>query len=203
MDRINQIAKITVQPLLKGAGFKNKRLQWNRQRNEFIDVLNIQEDKYNFPGFERFTVNIGIFIPEFYELIWQEPHSGFAQEPDCPVRLRIGELVQSTNGRHPLDLWWKLENSSDVNSVSSEIATMIKLKILPFFDNIQYFEDIDAFVTSRGGLEREYPLARIFYALTKRKCGDIETSNDILRTIAQGDNKAWARRAEIVQKALA
>ena len=100
MKRTDHIAKIYIVPSLKKGGFKKRRLAWNRSRGKFIDVINVQKSRWNEPDDESFTINVGVVVPEFREIIWDEPYKGFAKEPEGVIRFRLGAKFPGPDSRH-------------------------------------------------------------------------------------------------------
>ncbi|MFC4700580.1 DUF4304 domain-containing protein [Glaciecola siphonariae] len=202
MSRIDNLVKGYIAPVLKQNSFKKKKLSWNRSRASFIDVIDVQESKGSTTGSERFTLNIGVFVPSFYETVWNEPCKGFAQEADCVVRFRLGALLQENFSGQALDTWWNLETDEDIDKVGSELKSAIESKVLPFMDSMTYFKSLYEFVDSMGGWQQQYPLMQIYFALLKKSLGDQGASLDILNGLVLGNNKAWAARAKQVLAAL-
>ncbi len=94
MNRIDRLAKEYIAPVLKTNGFRKKKLSWNRSRDLFVDIVEIQELPGSTQDNERFVLNIGVFVPEYYEALWQKPYKGFAQEVDAVYRIRLGDLLK-------------------------------------------------------------------------------------------------------------
>ena len=72
---------------------------------------------------DRFTVNLGIFIPELRP---ETPTPGApVQEYDCALRARMGDLLDP-----PHDRWWDLPG--DAAEVGAEIVRVMEARGLPF-----------------------------------------------------------------------
>ncbi|WHI49784.1 DUF4304 domain-containing protein [Microbulbifer sp. MLAF003] len=202
MNRIENLAKGYLTPSLKKSGFKKKKLSWNRNRGSFIDVIEIQESKGSVHGCERFTINIGVFIPSFYELVWNEPYKGFVKEVDCVVRFRLGALLQEDFTGKALDTWWDLEADEDVDKTGVELKSDLEGKVLPFLDSMSDLNHLHDFIDDMAGWQQQYPLMQIYFALIKNSLGDKECSVNILNDLISGKNQAWADRAKKVASAL-
>ncbi len=48
-------------------------------------------------------------MPEYFENVWNKPHSGFVKEVDCVVRFRLSEFLQNNFEGQALDTWWDLD----------------------------------------------------------------------------------------------
>lgn len=68
----------TVKPLLKKDGFKKVGCSWYRQKNNFVQVFNIQASQFG----EEFYVNVAIGFPELISTETPAEHK-------CQVRSRI------------------------------------------------------------------------------------------------------------------
>ena len=197
--RIQQIIANPIQPILKQAGFRKKGHLWNRYRERFVDVLDIQRAKVDVPGSEEFTINLGIFVPEFYEVVWGEKIKGFAKEVDCAFRLRIGPLLQECAAREALDIWWNLESQKDVESAGEEISCALRDKVLPFFESFRSIQDIHDYIENVEPGKHNDLLAQIYLALAKIAIGDADACDKILMSIIQGPSKGWADRASLIR----
>lgn len=77
-----------IHPFLKQRGFLKTNLTFTRNRDEIIEVINLQKSAYNTQQDVRFYVNYGIYCAAYDEMIdkrvIQKP-----KEYDCQIRLRI------------------------------------------------------------------------------------------------------------------
>lgn len=82
------------------------------------------------PGFRenlygRFTVNLGVYIPEVARYQDGGKVPSFVHEYDCHLRSRIGGL-----GPERRDLWWILSNAPEL---TAEILLRFERDVLPWF----------------------------------------------------------------------
>ena len=183
-DYIECLAKEVVSPILRGSGFNKSGLRWTRERGRFLDVLEIQKSKGQSEEHQRFTINLGVFVPEFFEAIWQRPPKSSELEVGSAVRSRIGSLLEEENQDATNDKWWEIENSDDYEVSKIEISDIVNNAALHFFDQINNMNDINDFIEGLEGWERDYEPNQMFLALSKREIGDIDGFYSILESIS-------------------
>jgi hypothetical protein len=120
-DAMKQIAAAAA-PMLKAAGFRKRRHTFNRSvADGLVHVVNFQMGSYdpsgrpdvlagiqlNFHGL--FTINLGVFVPDMDRM--SSPRSSWINDPDCQLRMRIGELMPE-----PTDVWWPLDAEASQSS---------------------------------------------------------------------------------------
>lgn len=115
-----------VAPTLKAMGFKKQRHTFNRIAEPgVVQVVNFQMGQfpigaYEIPGlrpnlYGKFTVNLGVFVREVYEVTQRTTASAFVPEYACEFRVRLGELLTP-----PADTWWSLKD--DAGNLAAELA---------------------------------------------------------------------------------
>jgi len=101
---LNEIQKL-IHKELKADGFKKKGRTHNKVLdNGIVQVINFQMGQFQFdnvieiPGlrenlYGQFTINIGVFVPELYEKIFDPKPKSFIQEYDCEIRTRLSQKI--------------------------------------------------------------------------------------------------------------
>ena len=192
--RTDALANQTIEPILREARFRKKNRTWNRRRGQFIDVINIQTDTKAGLS-DSFTVNIGVFLPDFYEIVWGHKNTSFVSEAHCPVRLRINELIQGDLSGLGYDRWWDLDSEAALEQASLDTSDALRRNVLPFFERFQTIQDIHAFMdNARGGLSKSWDF-RLYLAIAKHRVGDAEGAKTILEECRQ---IGWTEHAERV-----
>ena len=113
----------SVAPTLKAAGYKKQRHTFTRIAEPgLVHVVNFQMGQfpigaYEIPGlrpnlYGKFTVNLGVFAREVYELTQRRTAPASVHEYSCEFRVRLGELFTP-----PGDVWWLL--SDDTQKVAA------------------------------------------------------------------------------------
>lgn len=202
MRRTDKLAKVYIVPSLKKGGFKKRRLAWNRIRGEFIDVINVQKNRWNEPDDESFTINIGVVVPEFMEIIWDKPYKEFAKHPDGVINFRSGNITQEgflgwNIPQYPTyEIWWDLRTDEDVEKVGVEVRANIEDKLLPFLDSMSDFRKLHDVLDKSGEADakRDYPLPKINFALLKNAIGEKEGAIAILKDLIAKDK--WTEHAK-------
>jgi len=188
--------------LLKKNGFKKKKLSWNRARGSFVDIIDIQELPGSTEDNERFVLNIGVFIPDYYETVWGQPYKGFAQEADAIVRIRLGDLLNGKFSERINGAFIELDSDIDVLTVGEELSSSIEKKVLPWLDSFTDYHSLHDFIDSIDGWQKDYPLMQIYFALLKQSLGEKESAIAILDDVIAGKNRAWAIHAQRIKASM-
>jgi hypothetical protein len=140
--------KAKLQPTLKDYGFRARDRTFNRTTSDRLtQVVNLQMGRFDPPGtsyvpglrenlYGKFTVNLGIFVPEVAMQVGRAPPKLFIQEYHCCVRARLGRL-----GPERRDDWWEIE---DQESRAEDLLQRLRRDALPFFKE---FETRDAILS--------------------------------------------------------
>jgi hypothetical protein len=195
MKRIDNIAKEFLAPLLKKNGFKKKKLAWNRSRNDFIDIIEIDELRGSTFDNERFVINISVFVPYFFKIIFNDEHKNFVQDADALLRLRLQDFCDERFSVRVNQAWIDLD-SNELSNTGLEVVSLFTEKVLPYLAQVDNFEVLDKCFQNSNSRHKEYPLTQIQYALLKRERGEADESKNILESISSGKNGAWANRAK-------
>lgn len=132
-EKFDKVIKEGFQEILKPLGFKKKANNFYLQLEELGQIINIQKNKWSTKDEISFTINTGIFVPEYWSIVYNyqnEEIPKFPTEPTCLIRKRIGEL------RKQNDTWYELKNSTNENIIIEEMKSNIIDFILPYFENL-------------------------------------------------------------------
>ncbi len=206
MSRLKRLTKGTIHPILSSVGFRRKGLAWNRTRAALVDVIDFQVSKASGPDSEHFTLNAGVFVPEFYRIVWQKEPPQFVPEAHCVVRRRVGELLSPTPER-ALDKWWWLKSDDATAECEGEIVKAVTENVLPFLGAIRSARDVHAFLENQRTWYRKFPLNRLYLAVARHIVGDSEGALRELREISSSDADAsapdaWSTRASAIERTL-
>lgn len=138
--KFDTIVKEGFTPLLKPLSFKKKALNYYRQLSEVGHIINIQKDRYSHRNYIKFRINIGIFEPKVWLVMYDFKHTG--QVPDYPTEsvCLIRKTINDLRGRK--DLWYEIHNYTDEQKLIKEVQEDIQNYILPFFDQLDSVEKI-------------------------------------------------------------
>jgi hypothetical protein len=122
--------------------------------NEIGKIVNFQKSQYYNT---RFTINIGIYLPEF-EYYFYDNHKISNEkfnESICAIRKRIGKLKKLEK-----DYWYELDEETEIENLKNELEDDIKNKIIPFLNRFNDKKNIleQLFMERYTGV---YELARI------------------------------------------
>jgi hypothetical protein len=136
-------------PVFKERHFRRRARTYNRTTaNGLIHVVNFQMGRFDPPGtvsipgfrenvYGRFTVNVGVYVPEVQVSVSGEKEPKFVAEYCCCVRERLGLL-----GPEHVNVWWELHNDDDsAEEVVDEIRQRLEADAFPF---LARFETRDA-----------------------------------------------------------
>lgn len=151
--KFDRIIKEGFHEILKPLGFKKKGNNFYLQLPELGQIINIQKSAYYSKEKIHFTINTGIFIPEYW-LAFYNFHDGtppvFPTEPECLVRKRIGNL------RNQKDTWYDITEATDENGMISEMKENLELFILPYFNNLKTINQFLELIETENLLSRAY-----------------------------------------------
>lgn len=183
--------------MLKKNGFKKKKNAWNRERGDLIDIIEIDELRGSTQDNERFVLNVGLFVPAFFETVWNEKHKGFAQDADAVIRLRLEDFLDESFSEEINKSWVDL-NFDDITNIGLEISKAVEDTVLPRLDSVSDFKALGLLADEVESRHKDYPLAQICFALLKYQNGNHDEATNIFNSLASGKNKAWASRAKDV-----
>jgi Domain of unknown function (DUF4304) len=171
--------------LLVPLGFERRRRTWNRRRDLFVDVVDIQRAGTS----NHFTINAGVFDPEVHSLIWDKRPPEFVQEIERTARARIGSLIDR------YDRWWdpKSEDTPD------EVADLVEAYVLPFLKRMNNRAVMAERLHSDYPMN-QFPLTIISLAILKGLLGELPAACRMLNGFPAND--AWSRRAAEVARRL-
>jgi hypothetical protein len=172
-----------LRPMLKDKGFRVQSRTFNRTTSDGLThVIHFQVGRFAPPGtiyipwfrrnlYGKFTVNIGVYVPEVAKEQYGVLRS-FAQEVECCVRERLGEL-----GPERSDRWWDLPVSS---KDESELRERLELDAIPF---LARFESRDSVLEELGKAEAAHKVGgapRITRAIILAHGGNPERARELL-----------------------
>ena len=132
--KFDHIVKEAFTKTLKPLGFKKKGNNFYLSLEELGHLINIQKSAHYSKSHIHYTINIGIFLPEFW-LAYFNYHNErvpkYPTAPDCAASARIGNL------RNLGDLWFDIDEDTDDIEMIIEMEENLNDYILPFFQRIQ------------------------------------------------------------------
>lgn len=189
MTRESQILRSfineSISPTMKLGGFKKHRFTWNLKTDQLTIVMDIQAKD----NFAKFTVNFGVWMRDFWEVVWNKEPPVFIKETDCFPRFRIGKIIGKFEQK-TVDKWWRLnEIVSSSDAKGDFLDTLFKICI-PEICEIKTRADV---LILAEKLPMHFPLEHISYAILKYFNGDREWAQR--RLVELSSHVHWGERA--------
>jgi hypothetical protein len=194
---IDQLVRRPLDGMLRVAGFRRKGRLWNRSREPFVDVVDVQASKWNTAGDQSLAVNLGVFVPSVYRLCWQRELPQVVREEDCQVRRRLSQDVDSET-----DHWWTVNGTPDLETAGAEIVSLLSSQAMPFFDRLRSLSAVRETLEMTIRSPRATPVDRIYLAIVKAELGDLDDAMAILDGVRTSAARAWDGRVSVVMSAL-
>lgn len=177
---------------IKIAGFKKAGFIWSCKCNSFIYIINIQPGKYIDDTEEYFTIYMGIYSSEIYNLCWgKEIERKIIKETDCCLR-----GVFSIFTKHKENIF-RLKSDVDIKDAKENIINLINNDIVPFFKNITTYEELyKAMVLFENNVIQK-ELSQIYIACIEFV---IDKREQALERLSNIKNAVWANKAKEVMK---
>ncbi len=187
---------------LRSVGFRHRKRTFSRTTPEgLVHLINLQVGAYEPPGtveipglrenlYGRFTVNLGVFVPEVAEYDVGGFRAGkLIHEYNCCLRARLGMI-----GPERRDLWWNLSDSSEL---AKDVMHRVSRDAFPWFDRFGT-RDLILAEMSRETAGPFTTVPRIVSAIIQAKRGDAVAARALLdRQIEETDKP---RHAEYVRE---
>ncbi len=185
-----------LRPFLKERGFRLQARTCNRTTADGLKhVINFQMGRFDPPGtsyipwsrknlYGKFTINIGIYVPEVGLAEYGLSPRAFIQEPYCCIRVRLAQLSGES------DVWWKLPASQ---TTIDDIKGRIEQDALSFFARCENrYAVLQELERGTGTLK-----PRISQAIILAHRGEVEKAKELLHAQAQS---ATAEHRDYVQQ---
>ncbi len=137
--KFDRILKEGFHELLKSVGFKKKSTNFYLQLNTIGQIINIQKSISGNKDNIRFTINTGIFVPQYWLAFYNYSNKvlpDYPTEQECLIRQRIGEL------RNQRDMWYDITESTDEEQLIVEMRKNLIEFILPYFNKVNSIDQM-------------------------------------------------------------
>jgi hypothetical protein len=167
----------SVRPFLKEMGYRARARAFNRTTSDGItQVIEFQLGRFDPPGthyvgfrqnfYGKFTVNVGLFVPELHDYIWNGDRKlTFIHEYDCWISERLGCL-----GPERQDIWWELDS---VAQQAADVFHRIERDALPFLSKFETRDAILNLWMKDGLAETDSDFVRFTHSRQMLACGII------------------------------
>ncbi|WP_448702357.1 DUF4304 domain-containing protein [Mucilaginibacter sp. AW1-3] len=139
--KFQTLVKDVFQNTLKPLGFKKKGNNFYLGCNGFGKIINLQKSSFYSKEHINFTINTGLFSPQYWDAYYTYPGKilpDYPNEPECVIRRRIGNLLNTK------DTWYDIGDDTDVDVLKQIQYHNLVNVILPYFNRINSTEDIIA-----------------------------------------------------------
>lgn len=137
--KFDKIIKEGFHEILKPLGFKKKASNFYLKLDTIGQIINVQKSIYGNKDSISFTINTGIFVPEYWLAFYNYSDKGLPEyptEPECLIRKRIGKL------RNQNDTWYDIKEGTDEQQLITEMRKNLKEYILPYFNRLNSTEKL-------------------------------------------------------------
>lgn len=121
----------------------------------------------------KFTVDVGVFIPEVYHVIYQQVSPKHVTIGHCEISRRLSALTKDEN-----DQWW---SSHDIGHAADDISTLLLRYGLPYLEQLSLREHIYAVWKASGNMMGFPPRGRLSIAIMLQYCGQRETAKALIQ----------------------
>lgn len=162
-------------------GFERKGRIWNRNRSQYVDVVEAQRSSSE----PLLTLNFGVCLNEASTLMWPESNATGPREPaDCAIRRRI---VDSGGKR---DLWF---DSRDPGW-NDHAVRVVREQVVPYLDSVI---DSKSFLLGLAGNSPQLPQDAGYRAYVLAWSGDQSRAcMELSDAIATLHSPLWKKRLQ-------
>ncbi|WP_346320323.1 DUF4304 domain-containing protein [Chitinophaga sp. YIM B06452] len=135
--KFEKIIKDGFHEILKPLGFKKKANNFYLKLDSVGQIINVQKNAFGNKDSISFTINTGIFVPEYWLAFYNYSDKGlpgYPTEPECLIRERIGSL------RNQHDTWYHIKERTDEHYLIAEMRKNLTEFILPYFNRLDSTE---------------------------------------------------------------
>ncbi len=182
--KFDRIVKHGFHDTLKPMGFKKKASNFYQYKNGIGHIINLQKSYMSSKNKIHFTINTGVFLPEFWFTVYNysnKPIPDYPTEAECILRRRIGQL------RNENDLWYNITEDSDESQLIDEMKNNLSEHILPHFAQVLSKDMLVGFLDRQTTWLQPLEKLIVFGEL-----GEIEkTKKEFLRLVSETRNPSF------------
>lgn len=135
-----------LRPTLKNLGYRVRGRTFNRTTSDgLVQVVSFQMGSFDPPGttyipglrenlYGRFTVNLGVYVPEVALYRFGDTEKAFIQEYDCCIRTRLGRDEEAEQ-----EFWWMVQADPQV---VADVRELLNGHAFPFLEKFETREKI-------------------------------------------------------------
>jgi hypothetical protein len=181
-----------LRPFFQQRGYRLRARTFNRGTSDgLVHVISFQMGQRSLQG--KFTVNVGVYVPEVARVEYGPNGRSFVQEPECCVRHRLGTL-----GPEHRDLWWDLLP----NGPSAEsLQLRLERDALPFLARFETRDSVFQELSRlKGNSGAGMPPRLVCAILLVHRGQDTKAKETLAAQIREAMNKGHKGHADYVQR---
>ena len=200
VDRIQD----SLRESLASIGFRKHSRNFIRTSSDGLtEIINFQMGQggppatYHIPFFRekldgRFTVNVGVYVPEVGEALYGIKPGAAIREYDCCIRERLGNI-----GPERSDMWWP---ARDQRGTIDDLEERIIRDALPYLEVYSTRDRIlAAYPKNPHGFGLGGPTSRIVVAIILARRGDVSEAKELLVEQVNEARERNPRHVEFVE----
>jgi hypothetical protein len=161
-------------PGLRALRYRKAKRIFNRtQPGGMVHVIHFQMGQNWSIYHGKFTVEVGAFVPEVYEIFWNKAVPRRIASYHCEERKRLGMLT-----REGKDIWWDL--TADAGEIENEVSDLILTVGEAYFSR---FSSRDRLLSKweQDRIQKELPDRKVLImAVLLAQVGDNQRANEVL-----------------------
>ena len=139
------ISRDFCRPLLKPLGFNRRGTAHWRERDGLLHDIAFQASAWGNARAGRFTINVGGTHAAMYGLCMGGGLPEQLSAARWPITQRIGFLAPGKT-----DLWWDVDETTDISALGAEISRVIHAYAVPFLDALSSRASVGSYLHARG-----------------------------------------------------
>jgi hypothetical protein len=181
-----------IRPFFEQRGYRLRARTFNRGTSDgLVHVLNFQMGQTSLQG--KFTVNVGVYVPEVARVEYGPNERSFVQEPECCVRHRLGTL-----GPEHRDLWWDLLPNGPS---AANLQLRLERDALPFLARFETRDSVfQELARLKGNSGLGMPPRLVCAILLVHRGQDAKAKETLAAQIREAMNKGHKGHADYVQR---
>lgn len=182
---ISEISATACRPILTPLGFKRSAPHFWRMVDGLSQCVNFQASAWGSREAGSFTINLGVSSAALFEGFTGRSFPKVPAATLWPVNQRIGLLMPSH-----LDLWWKVDESTDIAQLGDPVAGAVRDYAIPWFLKLATRKDLVDAVEDAPKLLGVFPAqVPLVLAIFAAEDGDRTRARSILGS-ALADSRA-------------
>jgi hypothetical protein len=135
---LNSFIKEALSPVLIDAGFKAAGRVYRREVGDALQLVDIQNWKFNDSKRARFTIEVGVCFPRLLTAVAELESYAFYREnlgkpgiTECAVRRRLGEFLDP-----PQDTWWTVSATTGHLPPVEDVTSPLTTAAIPWMESM-------------------------------------------------------------------